>query len=266
MSAAFRLCGLRDPVGDYPLITPHRVQLRELCATLQTSELCEIPEYTPLSNQGNIGSCAANAWGDMLEMVFGLEQAHKYPDVIPTVEQLSRLWLYWVGRCVHDGQLKDEGTYLYAIASALMALGVAPEYAWPYDTSKVFVAPGLEVRNMASDNRVTSVFRLDDANLGDDLELCVRAHHPVVFGGPIAREYQEYDGNINKVFDVPDVSIGGHAQIICGVRYDMGRREFKLRNSWGNWGIAGHAWVTDRYIVTACHDFWSASRMLKLLL
>ena len=62
-----------------------------------------IPEYTPVSNQLNLGSCVANSTVDALEILMGLSGK--------TV-QLSRLFVYWNARLYNQATDKDEGTFI----------------------------------------------------------------------------------------------------------------------------------------------------------
>lgn len=259
----YRLCGILDQPDDYPSMLPHAPQLN-LWSGGTNPDLYEIPEVTPISDQGGLGSCAANAWCDLLETVRGVEDMRT--GQTPSVEQLSRLFAYWVGRCTHQGQLRDEGTYLSGIARQLVELGVPPESAWPYEEDKVFTTPSLAAHSMASDNQVTSIFKVPwSGDILDNIALCITANQPVTIGGPVGPDYMAYRGG-DQVFGVPSDVKGRHAQIICGVRRVNNKREFKLRNSWSyRWGERGYAWVTEEY-VRVCDDFWSASRMLPLLL
>lgn len=264
MSAAltYRLCFLPDVDTTYPAMDAHATKLNTWSVGGVTEH--EIPEVTPISDQLGLGACAANTWGDLLETVRGVECLREGKPVV--VEQLSRLWLYWVGRCLHNAQLVDEGTYLYGIASQLLTAGVPLESYWPYREDRVFVAPDLSARNVASDNIVSSIFKVQlTDHLIDDIALCIYADQPVTLGGPVGAEYMAYRGD-DTVFDMPTKTVGQHAQIICGVRKVNGKYEFKLRNSWStSWGKRGYAWVTENY-VRNCRDFWSASSMLPLVL
>ena len=50
-----------------------------------------IQEFTPISNQGQLGSCVGNATMDAFEILMGLENPN-------SVVQLSRLHAYYLGR------------------------------------------------------------------------------------------------------------------------------------------------------------------------
>ena len=220
-----------------------------------------IPEFTPISNQFNIGSCVANAWCDMLEILDGLEGT----DV---VEQLSRLFLYWLARYLHGDTHLDEGTFLRSAAYQLRKVGVVLEKDFPYELANVFPKQvDLDLYTMASNNRIEGFYRLVSygKQLADEIELAVRTNHPVVFGTPVSEDFKQYRGG-GDVFSRPANDVGRHAMIIVGVRYVNGERQFLLRNSWGkDWGEDGHAWVTEDYITwDETQDMWVGTRMLPL--
>ncbi len=221
-----------------------------------------IPEHTPISNQGRIGSCVANSWCDMLEILDGLAGSDR-------TEQLSRLFLYWVARS-HTGDTdRDEGTFVRSAAHQLRKIGVVEEKWLPYKdtTSAVFKPPELDLYTMASNNRLKGFYRITSPNSTQglkEIELAIRANHPVVFGAPVSRAFTQARGM--DVFAPPGRhdTTGWHAMIIVGVVYDHSGRRWLLRNSWGKrWGENGHIKVTDEY-VRQFRDVWVGTRMDEL--
>jgi len=223
-----------------------------------------IPEFTPISNQGPIGSCVANAWCDMMEILDGLDGNDK-------VEQLSRLFLYWTARYYTGDTDRDGGTYLRSAATQLNKIGIVEEKFFPYEgsTSVVFKSPELDLYTMASNNRLPGFYRPDsmtpDALLGE-LELSIRGDHPFVFGTPVSKAFQAYRGSVG-VWGPPkdnEPLAGSHAMICTGVGYDGAKRWWLWRNSWGTgWGDNGHIKVSDDYIL-ACKDIWIGSKMPEM--
>lgn len=261
---------LKDPVDHNKQDKRFRLCRAALQDMGSTGDEFHIPEFTPISDQSYIGSCVANAGVDMLEMLRGLDLLRQAPDETPTVEQLSRLFLYWISRCVTGDQKLDKGTYIRNAMSQCMTVGVAPEKFWEYDIGQVFTSPPLWVFNAASDNKINGLFRIDSYGdeRSDDVETAVRANHPVVFGTAVGVEYQQYRGGGNA-FEAPNHSIGGHAQIIVGVRRRLdGKREFLVRNSWSEeWGDAGHAWISEQYLEDPrTDDLWLGTTMKELIL
>lgn len=240
-----------------------RTPLQQKAGTWEANSDHIIPEHTPLSDQRRAGTCVANAWCDMLEMLDGLEGKDK-------VEQLSRLFLYWTARYLTGDTDKDDGTYLRSAAHQLKKIGVVEEKYFPYsDDDRIFKSPELDLYTMASNNRISGFYKPDAAtgleNYLMSLELSIRADHPIVFGTPISRDFTSARGM--KVFGPPSrfEIVGHHAMIIVGVMYEGGRRLWLLRNSWGkHWGENGHIKVTDDYVLTF-RDLWIGTRMEELV-
>lgn len=218
-----------------------------------------IPEFTPISDQLSLGSCVANACCDALEILLGLENPN-------SVVQLSRLLAYWNARSYTRDTDKDEGTYIRNCVDSLQRLGVAPESSWPYDTRQVFAQPPIRTYQLSLDNKVDAYYRIgvDRCNSVED---AVRANHPVVFASDVTKEYTQYFNRDDVVWDTPTSWSGAHAQIIVGVRYVNGKRQFKVRNSWGRaFGKNGHTWYTDDYVESnRCSDFWVMTRVPALV-
>lgn len=213
-----------------------------------------IPEHTPISNQGAMGSCVANAIIDAFEIISGLENGE--------VQQFSRLFLYWAARCIHGGQHLDGGTYVRAGFHQLKKIGVVRENFFPYKKENVLKAPELDLYTMASNNRIDGFYRI--SSNGDkmiyQIETAIRANHPVVFAMNVDRTFTEYRGG-DVVFSEMDGSIGGHAMILVGVRSGNKGKEFLVRNSWSErWGDKGHCWMTAGLISDRAGDIWVGTK------
>ncbi len=218
-----------------------------------------IPEFTPVSDQLNIGACASNAVIDMFEILDGLEGTD-------TVEQMARLWLYWLARYYVGDTDKDEGSYIRANMHQLRKVGAVLEADFPYEHANLFPKRvEADLYTMASNNRIESFYRLMSAGKqrADEVELAVRTNHPVVFGTGVNQAFTKYRGG-GQVWPPPDSIEGYHAMLIVGVRYQGGQRQFLLRNSWSKaWGDNGHVWVSEEYITwLKSHDFWVGTKML----
>jgi hypothetical protein len=220
-----------------------------------------LPEHTPVSDQGARGTCAANAWMDALEILMGIENPRR-------VVQLSRLFSYWTARVLTGLQTEDSGVYLRAVAHQLRAVGVVEERYLPYRDAldAVLTPPPLSLYTMASNNRLGSFYRITSTGTAmlDEIELALRANHPVVSAALVGKEFVDYRGG-GQVFGPPAQSEGLHAMIIVGVRHVGQRRQFLRRNSWGKaWGDAGHAWCDQDYVLLD-DDVWVGTRLPGLI-
>lgn len=228
-----------------------------LAGTLRPTHAHVLPEHTPISDQGERGTCAANAWMDALEILMGLENPRR-------VVQLSRRFAYWTARVLTGLEREDSGVYLRAVAHQLRAIGVVEERYLPYRDSleAVLAPPPLRMYTMASNNRIGSFYRITSEGPAklDDIELALRANHPVVSAAPVGKEFLDYRGG-GHVFRPPAQSEGLHAMILVGVRHVAGRRQFLRRNSWGKaWGDDGHAWCDQDYVLLD-DDVWVGTRL-----
>ena len=220
-----------------------------------------IQEYTPISNQLNLGSCVANATVDALEILMGLSGK-------PV--QLSRLFVYWNARLYDKSTDKDEGTYIKNAFNSLAKDGVCPESVWEYNTNKVFAQPPMEAYRQGLDNTIHSFYRINatgDKRI-EEIESAIRANHPVVFGTGVTNSFLTYESSVDKVWFAPSEKIAGlHAMIITGVRNMGDETHFLIRNSWGtDWGNKGHTWFDSSYLLhSTTSDIWVPTLMPNLL-
>ena len=236
------------PVKRFDLV---RRKVEELADATSYQEHI-LPEHTPISNQGSMGSCVANAWCDALEMLDGMEQGD-------AVEQLSRMFLYAVSRILHKALGEDRGTYNRAAAHQLTTLGTVEERYYPYRSKYLHVPPPADLYTMASNHRITDAYSITsvDTARAEDIELALLAGHPVIFGTPVGSEFHRYRGE-DKVLHPTQSWSGRHAMIVTGVRHKDGERHFLWRNSWGlDWGKDGHVWVSESYMTwDQTKDLW----------
>lgn len=225
-----------------------------------------ITEYTPISNQGSLGSCTANAVADCVEILKGIEDPNK-------VEQVSRLFIYYNARNSINETHLDEGSYIHDALNSLKTLGACRELIWPYLEREVFTKPTIESYREGNDNTITEFYQIVSFSQRlKDIEVALRSNHPVIFGTQVGSEFMNYDSGSddgNKVFGIPSDDVGGHAMIITGIRTNNdGEKEFLIRNSWGsNWGDNGHCWFSSDYIAwNKTRDIFVPTRMIDFVI
>lgn len=224
-----------------------------------------IPEYTPISDQGTAGTCVANGCCDAFEILDGIAHGPSH------VQQLSRRWLYFISRHYHGAEKVDDGTFIRAALLQSQIVGTFEEKFFPYfdDAPHITGAqsvPELDLYMMASNNRLKGFYRLDPSSptFLDDVELTVRALHPVIYSIQVGTEFEQYPGG-NVILQPPATSLGGHCNIIVGVHYISGVRTWITRNSWSKlWGNQGHGFLSDTYMKTA-EDPWVATTTLETI-
>lgn len=229
-----------------------------------------IVEKTPISNQGQAGTCVANAWCDAMEILDGLVGN----DV---VEQLSRRFLYWCARAYTNDTHHDDGTYLRSAAHQLKHIGIFEEKYFEYSDKPEFLVsssklskPSLDHYTIASNNKLSNFYRIDSSTREkklSQLETAIRSNHPVVFSTLINKGFQNI-GNEDVVIGPPskgDVILGSHAMIITGVGYDGPNRWWLIRNSWSKyWGNNGHVKINDDYM-SQLRDAWVGTKIKEII-
>ncbi len=269
----FKIGGYRQSTGNIG-VESFNAKITQFSAMVSPQyDIHIIPEFTPISNQGLLNSCVGNAVADCFEILKGLEDPAQ-------VQQISRLFLYYDARNYTGETNVDNGCYIHNALNSLTKLGACREIMWEYNINNVFVQPPLEAYREASDNTISSFFQITatGADRINQIELAIRANHPVIFGTRVSSEFQNYNNGTDKVFSIPTDDVGGHAMIIVGVRTNAaGQKEFYVRNSWGNtFGLqgvnaigqseSGHCWVSADYMAWAqTNDIFVATRMPNLL-
>lgn len=118
------------------------------------------PWFSPIEDQGALGSCTANAAAGLLEY-FERRASGKYVDA-------SRLFLYKAERDLL-GWTGDTGAYLRTAMEALVVFGAPPERYWPYVVAQYDNEPPAFCYAFGANYKAIRYFRLDPARrLGRD--------------------------------------------------------------------------------------------------
>jgi len=218
---------------------PSAVDLRQYCS--------------PIEDQGNLGSCTAQAVVGLVEYFEG-RALGKYLDA-------SRRFLYKVTRKLYHFQ-GDTGAYVRGTLKALRIFGVCPEEYWPYDISKYDEEPPAFCYAFAQAYQAVKYYRVwdsDPAKLLDQLKASLANGLPFAFGFSVYSSI--WDPTVQKTGDIPfpkqgDKLDGGHA--VMAVGYNDGPGRFLIRNSWGTgWGKAGYGTLPYDYVTKGiADDFW----------
>ena len=215
------------------------------------------PWFSPIEDQGSLGSCTANAGVGILEY-FERRAFGRHIDA-------SRLFLYkatrdllhWTG---------DTGAYLRSTMEAMTVFGVPPEEYWPYRISNFDAEPSAFCFSFAQNYQAISYFRLDPSgsSVGNILHLiktCLAAGIPSMFGFTCYNSL--YQANATGKIPYPaagEYVIGGHAIVAAGYDDNLeitntnnGQKTkgaFLIRNSWGTgWGNHGYGWLPYEYVL-----------------
>lgn len=233
----------RDKVFDW---TRHS---KNTAAKLPASvDLREAQNY-PVYEQGDLGSCTANALCAAFQY---MQRREGLQDFRP-----SRLFVYYNERDMEGSLKQDSGARLRDGIKSLYKCGVCDERLWPYNVETFKKKPTPECYEAAKQNCCVVYARVEQTV--ESLKGCLAAGFPFVFGFLVFCELLAGDAASSGVMEWPPLGTphGGHAVQACG--YDDERQCFIVRNSWGEaWGDKGFFYMPYKFIVhpQLCHDFW----------
>jgi C1A family cysteine protease len=219
---------------------PEKIDLRDQCP--------------PIYNQGQLGSCTANA----LAAAFDFDR-HKEGD--PFLGP-SRLFIYWNEREVEGTTSSDAGARIRDGVKVLRSVGTPPETDWPYIIERFTEKPDARSFADALKNQALTYQRIvtphDDPT--HDMLACLAWGYPFVSGISVYESFESPASVSTGVIPMPNPSeklLGGHAILVVG--YDQTAQHFICRNSWGEaWGDKGYFYLPFAYLTShgLASDMW----------
>ncbi len=209
--------------------------------------------FGPVYDQGDIGSCTANALCGLIGFV-----ERKFPLAAGYVDP-SRMYQYWQERVIDGDPQQDAGSSLRTACRAA-AQGYCPEALWPYRGDLLFQSPSSRAVGAAGSHRVTAYLRIPQTI--EALTASLHVGNPVAFGFSVFSEFESPQVAASGIVPMPQASeqmIGGHAVVLCG--YDG--KSFIVRNSWGSaWGRDGYFLMPAEYVLNPglASDFWTVTK------
>lgn len=218
-----------------PQTLPPRVDLSSLCP--------------PILNQGDIGSCVANAVGAAFRFALKKQKARDF--------QPSRLFLYYNARAIQGWENEDSGAYIRDGFKSINRDGVCVESSYKYNPALFASKPPARAYKSAERHQAVEYNAVEQNLLS--LKACIADGFPFVFGFSVYESFERVgkDG----VMPYPQYSeqqLGGHAVAMVG--YNDETQMFKAMNSWGvGFGDKGYFYlpysvVTNRNLAS---DFWT---------
>ncbi|MDD5543349.1 MAG: C1 family peptidase [Acidobacteriia bacterium] len=217
---------------------PKKTDLRTLCP--------------PVYNQGQLGSCTANAIGAALEFDQMLQKEKEV--FLP-----SRLFIYYNERKMEGTVNSDSGAMIRDGIKSVAKQGACPETQWPYVIAKFRKLPPRPCYTHGLQHQAIQYQRLV-SNL-NQMKGCLASGFPFVFGFAV---YESFESpQVAKTGHAPMPSsgegqLGGHAVLAVG--YDDAKQWFIVRNSWGSqWGMKGYFTLPYAYLTdpNLADDFWT---------
>ncbi|KAI9459584.1 papain cysteine protease family protein [Russula earlei] len=224
-----------------------RAVLKTLPAKVDLRKNCP-----PVYDQGQLGSCTANAIGGAFQFELMKQKAK-------AVFAPSRLFIYYNERVIENTVGSDAGAQIRDGIKSVNQKGVCPETQWPYDVNQFTKAPPAAAYTDALTHQVTSYHRVD-RNLAQ-MKGCLADGYPFVVGFTV---YESFEGPVvakTGKLNMPaanEQQVGGHAVLVVG--YDDSAKRFIVRNSWGaDWALKGYFTMPYDYLMNAnlSDDFWT---------
>lgn len=215
---------------------PRKIDLRDKCS--------------PVEDQGDLGSCTANALAGALEFN---EIARSEPVFI----DMSRLFIYYNERVIENTVEYDSGAMLRDGIKTLSKEGCCNEPLWPYDINKYDEKPTQDCYTDALSRVITSYYRIGTLN---NMKECLAGGEPFVFGFAVYESFMSDKVFKTGVVNLPtrrERMLGGHAVLAVG--YDDSSQRFIVKNSWGkDWGQEGYFTIPYKYLSNRnlADDMW----------
>jgi C1A family cysteine protease len=218
-----------------------------------------VAQCPPIYDQGQLGSCTANA----------LAAAHEFAQMkegLPNPFVPSRLFIYYNERVIEHSVPSDSGARLRDGMWSIAHQGVCPEVEWPYMIGKFADRPPFAAVTDAL--KYTALqYQHVSQNL-NQMKGCLAEGYPFVLGFSV---YQSFPLQ-TTTGDIPLPTPGepgpgggpveGHAVLAVG--YDDTEQRFIIRNSWGTtWGKLGYGSMPYLYLTRSdlASDFWTVRKV-----
>jgi C1A family cysteine protease len=231
--------------GWKPSLPDHRDLLAD------TTGLTPLPEVDPrdkmpeVFDQGQLGSCTANAVGAALEYDAMLDGA---PAATP-----SRLFIYYCERQL-EGSLGqgDTGAMGRDGFKAARTFGTAPETDWPYDITKYADDPPQRAWSDAAAHKMTKHYKSVPRSI-NQFKLVLSNQQTIAFGFSVYESFESPEVASTGIVPMPtpdEKQMGGHEVLAVGYLADQPNYVL-VRNSWGSsWGIGGYFLMPWQYLLS----------------
>lgn len=205
----------------------------------------------PVYDQGQLGSCSANAIAAALEFD---QMKEKQAPFVP-----SRLFLYYNERAMEGTVSTDSGAQIRDGIKSVATQGDCPETLWAYDITQFAVKPPQQCYAQALKFKAVQYQRL--SQISNQFKGCLASGYPFVFGFTVYESFETQQVANTGHAPMPSPSektVGGHA--VMAVGYDDSNNWFIIRNSWGTgWGMNGYFTLPYAYLLeqNLSSDFWT---------
>lgn len=236
------------------------------------------PQFPMVYDQGQLGSCTANAGVGLREYMEIVSIMGSIPHNPSQMERkvrldyinqlrsvfekkyvpLSRLFLYWHTRNLEGTVDEDSGASLDDCMKVMKNIGICPEVDFPYDITKFKEPPGEQANNHAPAYKISSYYRISDF---EHLKAALADGHPVIFGFYVYESFESEAVAKTGVCPKPkkgEQLLGGHAVVAVGYEDTLWGGHVIIRNSWGpSWGKQGYFTMAYDVFKQLVMDMWT---------
>jgi C1A family cysteine protease len=251
-------------LGWRPSLPDHRdlaLKLRVSPVLKDDVDLRTVPNYQPVWDQEELGSCTAHG-------VSFVDQFVQIKEGKP-IKMPSRLQAYYCTRVLEGTVDYDAGASVRDALKAIAKFGLAPALLWPYHIAKFKTQPPQNVMDAAQDRKATQYLALRQTE--NAMEQCLAEGYPFAFGFTVYQSFENIGNNGIVPMPTKDESmLGGHCVAAVGFVRNSVASRYNLpqgdggwiigRNSWGvSWGDRGHFYMPYAYVQddNLSSDFWT---------
>ncbi|MEW4154043.1 C1 family peptidase [Bacillus thuringiensis] len=211
-------------------------------------------QLSPVVDQGQLGSCTANAIVSGLAEYMMLKQKR-------SLIRLSRLFLYWEERYLEGTVNEDNGAYIRDGMKVLQQIGTCPEVEYPYNIAHFRDTPTpRQVTDAAAYRMISQYYRVNNVLT---LKTAIAEGLPVVVGFLVYESFESEDVAQTGIVPIPNTNqeslLGGHAVLAVGYIQIEGENYIIIRNSWGtDWGDEGYCYMPESFFTLGfVTDMWT---------
>jgi C1A family cysteine protease len=203
------------------------------------------PYNSTIYDQGNLGSCTANALSTAYRIQYKIRNSVDY--------HASRLAIYYYERQIINTIDQDSGAYVTDGLKYIKDNGICSETTWPYVISRFKLQPGRS-RNLVEENshKLTSYSIIPvNSNAITAIKIVLNTNKPVLLAVAIYSSFVTSSVARRGIVPVPNTRreslLGGHEMTI--VEYNDKTNLFTVVNSWGSlWAANGSCFIPYSYI------------------